>query len=106
MFKDIIANDIDNVFFNLSEFAEKMTIDGKELPLIVDSESQSYEKSLEDLERGVGNILIYVKKATWVDTFGKMPKQFDAIRFNKIPCTVMRVAERNGVIGITLEYGG
>lgn len=106
MFKDIIANDIDSVFLNLNEFADTATIDGKKMTVVVDSEARTYESNQEALERGEGNILIFVKKATWLENFKKLPKEFEAIKFNKTPCTIVRASERNGVISLSLVYGG
>ena len=105
MFKDIIANDIDNVFLNLNEFADTATINGKQITVVIDSEARTFEGGREDLERSEGNILIFVKKSTWIETFKKLPKAFDAVKFNKIPCTIVRATERNDVLMLTLEYG-
>lgn len=105
MFKDIIANDINNVFLNLNEFADTATINGKKITVVVDSEARTYAGNEESLERSEGNILIFVKKAEWLQAFKTLPKAFDAVKFNKIPCTIMRATERNGVLLLTLEYG-
>lgn len=105
MFKDIIANDIDNVFLNLNEFANTATINGKQITVVVDSEARTYEGSQEDLERSEGNILIFVKKAEWLKKFNTLPRAFDAVKFNKIPCTIVRATERNDMLLLTLEYG-
>lgn len=105
MFKDIIANDI-NTFLNLSEFADEVTIDGKKITAVVDNESRTYEQNKDEMERSIGNILLFVNKETWKKTYKKLPKAFDAMKFNKIACTVVRVTDRNGVLSITLDYGG
>lgn len=106
MFKDSIANDIEKVFFNLSEFADTVFINGKEIKVVVDNDAKSYGSSAEEMERSVGNILIFVNKETWKSTYGDIPKAFDALQFNNIPCTVIRAVERNGVLTLTLDYGG
>lgn len=106
MFKDIIANDIEKVFLNLSEFADNVMIDGKEIKVVVDSESRTFEFNREESDRSVGNILIYANKETWKNTYQKLPRQFDAMMFNNIACTIVRLSERNGVLSINLDYGG
>ncbi len=37
-FKEQLEKDFDDTFFNLDEFAELHTIDGKEIPVVVDNE--------------------------------------------------------------------
>ena len=106
MFKDSIANDIEKVFLNPFEFADTVFIDGKEIKVVVDNDAKTYGSSVEEMDRSVGNILIFVNKETWKSTYGKIPKAFDAMQFNNIPCTVVRAVERNGVLTLTLDYGG
>jgi hypothetical protein len=106
MFKNIIANDIEDVFLNLSEFADVANINGKDIKIVIDSEARTYEPNIEEMERTVGNILFYVSKETWKSTYGVLPKAYDAIKFNNISCVVVRSHERNGMLGITLDYGG
>jgi hypothetical protein len=36
--KDVIAEDVDSVFFNTEEFAEEAIIDGKSVPIIIDND--------------------------------------------------------------------
>lgn len=38
-FKEQLEKDFDHTFFNLNEFAELHRVDGKEMPIIVDSET-------------------------------------------------------------------
>lgn len=105
MLKDIIANDIEKVFLNLSEFADEALIDGKTIKVVIDNDAKTYESNKEEMERSVGNILIYANKETWLNTFGVLPRTYDAIMFNNIPCTIVRQTERNGVLTLTLDYG-
>jgi hypothetical protein len=55
-FKDTIAADIDNVFFDTGEFAESVVIDGKTVPIILDNDalqgmSELYAKGLSEGEQ-------------------------------------------------------
>lgn len=106
MFKNIIANDIEDVFLNLSEFADDANINGKKIKIVIDSEARTYEPNIEEMESSVGNILFYVSKETWKNTYGVLPQEHDALMFNNIPCVVVRSHERNGMLGITLDYRG
>ena len=105
MFKDYIADDIEKVFLNLSEFADEVLIDGKRIKVVLDNESRSYKSNVEEMERSVGNIMIFANKETWQNTFNRLPQAFDALMFNNRPCTVIRATERNGMLNITLDYG-
>ena len=105
MLKDHIADDIEKVFLNLSEFADEVMIDGKKIKIVIDNDAKTYASSAEEMERSVGNILIYANKETWKNTYGQLPRAFDAIMFNNTPCVIVRAVERNGVLTLTLDYG-
>lgn len=106
MFKDILANDIDRVFLNQFEFADEELIDGKLIKVVIDDEARTHESVSEELERGVGNILLFAKKDEWNEIYGKLPQAYDALMFNNQPCTIARVSERHGMLSISLNYGG
>lgn len=38
-FKEQLEKDFDSTFFNLNEFAETHTVDGKEIPVVVDNDT-------------------------------------------------------------------
>ena len=61
-FRDAVAADIDNVFFNTSEFAEAVIIDGKEIPIILDNDALL--KVSEDFAVGLaaGEQYIFIKQ--------------------------------------------
>lgn len=77
-FKEFAAEDIDDVFFCLDEFAETHTIDGKEMPLVMEADAlqdhsshweagakQNFDEGLYD-----ARMTIYVKAAD----YGPAPK--------------------------------
>lgn len=107
-FKEYITNDIDAVFMNTAEFADTVKLDigagAREIVVIVDNEHLSHNKNAQELDRGTGDIFFYVNKSAFVDTFGRQPREGEAMRFNVKPCTVDKVSERNGVLEITLSY--
>ena len=61
-FKDMVAADVDNVFFNNSEFSEEVIIDGRTVPIILDNDALSgmsdiYAQGLAD-----GEQFIFIKQ--------------------------------------------
>jgi hypothetical protein len=57
-FKETVAADIDNVFFQTDEFAESVIIDGKNVPIILDNHTlkgmaELYAKGLAEGEQFV-----------------------------------------------------
>ena len=61
-FRDAVAADIDNVFFNTTEFAKMVIFDGKEVPLILDNDALL--KVSEDFAVGLaaGEQHIFIKE--------------------------------------------
>ena len=62
-FKEIVKNDVRQVFMNLDEFSETHTINGKEMPVQIDSNEQiEREKRLNQNMDGIykNQKLIYV----------------------------------------------
>lgn len=104
MFKDIIAKDIDSVFFNTKEFADPALINGRQIDIVLDNQHLAHSHSLEEVEGLTGDIFYYVSKQAWLDTFGDLPEAYDAQNFNGRVCTVTKTGERNGVLEITLTY--
>lgn len=64
-FKDQLEKDFDNTFFNLDEFAELHTIDGSEIPVVVDNEtllSLNMGKTVESDGIFTDSIIIFVQR--------------------------------------------
>ena len=60
--KDVIADDIDSVFFNTGEFAETVVIDGREIPIIRDADTLSGKSEVYALGLMEGEELIFAKE--------------------------------------------
>jgi hypothetical protein len=73
--KDVIAEDVDGVFFNTDEFAEVVTIDGREVPVILDNDILDKKSgvfaALSDAEE-----LIFIRAAD----LKRMPNPGDGIK--------------------------
>ena len=64
-FKEQLEKDFDNTFFNLDEFAELHTIDGNEIPVVVDNETLlrlNMGKTVESDGIFTDNIIIFVQR--------------------------------------------
>ena len=71
-FKEVMKDDVNNTFMNVDEFADMHTVDGKEIPVLVDdNEIIEREKKMKSNMDGVyvKQKLIYVK----ADDFGRKP---------------------------------
>ena len=77
-FKDIVKNDINNVFFNDDEFAGSIIINGKTISVVVDSD-RLIERSQKEYEGiSIGEILYYIR----VKEFNKKPSEGEVQIFN------------------------
>ncbi|WP_422447808.1 hypothetical protein [Thermoanaerobacterium sp. DL9XJH110] len=97
-FKDIIQSDL-NVFFNLDEFAETHTIDGRPLNVIVDNDRLQQRSKKEYDGISVGEILFYVKASD----FGERPEQGTPMVFDGRQMYVFDCREDDGVYEIILQ---
>jgi hypothetical protein len=61
-FKDVIAADIDNVFFNAKEFAENAMIDGRSVPIILDDNALQGKSDVYAMGLAEGERLIFIKE--------------------------------------------
>jgi hypothetical protein len=61
-FKDVIAEDVDKVFFNTNEFAENAMIDGKSVPIILDDDALQGKSDVYAMGLADGERLIFIKE--------------------------------------------
>ena len=100
-FKEIVKNDVRQVFMNLDEFSETHTINGKEMPVQIDSNEQiEREKRLNQNMDGIykNQKLIYVSS----EEFGPMPKQGAMLNMDGKMYKVEDAIHEDGVYSITL----
>jgi hypothetical protein len=98
-FKDIIQSDLNNVFFNISEFAEPHTIDGRALNVIVDNDRLQQRSQKEYDGIYVGDLLYFVK----AKDYGPAPKPDSVQIFDGRSYTVFDVRQDVGVYEIILK---
>jgi len=100
-FKDMVANDIESVFLNLDEFADKHLWDGKELVCVVDDDTMIEKYSAEFDLLPKGSHLVYASAAS----FEKRPQVSSVVRFDKIIYTIDEIEEQMGMYRIFLARG-
>lgn len=101
-FKEAVASDIGSVFFNLEEFADPHTIDGVEMPVLIDDiEHVNREKRMKSNMDGIyaNQTLIFVP----ADRFGPLPARGRLLKLDTRRYTVIDATEEGGVYSITLE---
>lgn len=102
-FKQMIADDIHNVFLNTAEFSDIHNINGKDMPCQIDTYEQiEREKRYKDHMDGVyaNEQLIYVAASD----FGKIPKQGSVLLLDGKTYRVTEAVEEDtgGIYSITI----
>lgn len=100
-FKDIIAADVANIFMNIDEFSETHNINGKDMPVQIDSNEQiEREKRMNQNMDGLykNQKLIFVAAAD----FGPLPKQGSILRMDGAIYKVDDAIHEDGVYSITI----
>ena len=98
-FKTQIKNDLENIFFNMNEFAETHKIDNKSINIIIDND-KLIERSKKEYDGiSVGEILFYVKK----EELGYRPEQSRPIVFDGRQMYVFDCREDNELYEIILQ---
>jgi len=96
-FKEQLKKDLD-VFINQDEFAELHTLNGVELPVVVDNDRllQRTQKEFDGVS--IGEMLIFVKK----DDLGYRPEEGEPMRFGRKQMYVADCKEDTGMLEIIL----
>lgn len=101
-FKDIVKADIHNVFLNLEEFTDTHTVNGTNMPVLIDNNEQiEREKRNSKNMDGIftNQRLIYVAASD----FGPLPKQGSILTLDKRTFRVVDAIDEDGIYSITLE---
>lgn len=105
-FKEQIAKDNVQVFMNVDEFGDIHTINGKEMPVIVDNNElvdrekrYRYRNSLYADGVYLKELLIYVKESD----FGALPKIGRIITYDGKSYIVSDAINEDGIYSLTLE---
>lgn len=101
-FKDIVKQDVQQTFLNTDEFSEIHIVNGKQMPVQIDSNEQiEREKRFNQNMDGIykNQKLIYVAASD----FGPMPKQGSILTMDKRTYRVADAIDESGIYSITLE---
>lgn len=104
-FKDCLAADVQQAFLNLEEFGEKRTLNGREMPAIVDSnELIERQKGATWANSGEGlyaaRLLVYVR----AEDYGAKPRIGSSIDLDgRRRYTVLDCTDEGGIYALTLE---
>ena len=101
-FKDDLLTDIDNVFFNLDEFAEPLQIGTDTIMGILDSnlyEEKKYKLSEETKEVFQEGVTLFVKESELLI----MPRTGEQLTINNTKCMVEKTQKTGGVFEIDLQ---
>lgn len=101
-FKELIQNDVHNVFMNTKEFSEMHVVNGNEMPVMIDSNEQiEREKRMKQNLDGIytNQKLMYVAASD----YGPMPKQGSIVNLDDRIYKVADAIGEDGVYSITLE---
>ncbi len=102
-FKDFLADDIDNVFLNESEFGENVMINDKPMVVVMDEEALKKQNMKNAEKLAQGELLFYVKRSY----FNHIPQADKLMKFNDKKYRILSVIEQLGVLSITLaRYQG
>lgn len=103
-FKEQIARDNVQVFMNIDEFGELHTINGKEMPAIVDNNElvdrekrYRYKNSFDGVY--LKELLVYVKESD----FGKLPAIGRVVIYDGKSYIVSDAINEDGIYSLTLE---
>ena len=102
-FKQVMDRDVEETFFNTSEFADLHNIDGVDVPAIVDDiENIEREKRMKSNMDGIHarQVLLYVKASVFPSG---LPAQKRLIKLDGQMYTVVDATDEGGVYTITLE---
>jgi len=101
-FKDVLADDIKQVFFNFEEFGEIHKINGQDVLLIID-ENELTERE-KRIRRGVGDLhrkqlLFYVA----AEDFGPLPSPGNLLNLDGKKYQITDAANEDGIYSVNLE---
>ena len=99
-FKDIVATDMDNVFFNATEFATELNIEGENILVVLDDDQMKQRQLRKGME-GVHTeeLLFYVQKKSL--TF--YPRPDNIVRYDDVNWMITECEEDLGMFTITAE---
>jgi len=97
-FKDAVAADIDNVFFNTNEFGETVDIDGNSVPIILDNDALIKMSEIFAMGLAEGEQFIFIKEKD----MRRLPQPGDQLSKDGIKWYVRHSVSNMGVYAIRI----
>lgn len=100
-FKELIDSDIENTFMNTDEFSEMHVVNGKEIPVTIDTNEliERKKKANENMDGIYANQkLLYVAASD----FGPLPKQGSILILDGRTYRVDEAVSESGIYSITI----
>ena len=97
-FKDAVAADIDNVFFETKEFAENVIIDGNSIPIILDSDALQGMSELYAMGLAEGEQFIFIKEKD----MNRLPQEGEQLTKDGKEWFIRHAVSNMGVFGIRI----
>ena len=98
-FKDAVAKDIDNVFFETKEFAENVIIDSNSVPIIQDDDALQGMTELYAQGLAEGEQFIFIKQKD----MHRLPQPGDQLMKDGKPWYVQHAVSEMGVFGLRIS---
>jgi len=97
-FRDAVAADVDNVFFNTGEFAEEVVIDGRSVPIILDSDALEGMSELYAFGLSMGEQFIFIREKD----MHRLPQEGDQLTKDGKEWYVKHAVSNMGVFGLRI----
>lgn len=103
-FKEMMREDISNVFLNQDEFGEQHTVNGREgVSIILDDiellNREKFRKEVKDDGTSLNHSMFYVKASD----FGRLPKAGQQVTIDGLNFQVEKAANEQGIYSITIR---
>lgn len=101
-FKEIVTQDINNIFFNLDEFAELHNINGRDIPIVIDEDIlQTRSQNKSERYDGIysAQVVIYVK----IKDLSERPIYGEHFELDNKLYLVSECSESLGIYEVVLE---
>lgn len=105
-FKEQIAADNKNIFMNLDEFSDIHTINGKEMPVQVDSNEMIDREKRYQYKRNLYADGVYLKELliyVLAEDFGPLPAVGRTLTFDKKTYVISDAIDEDGIYSLSLE---
>jgi hypothetical protein len=97
-FRDAVAADIDNIFFQTGEFAETVIIDGKSVPIILDDDAIQGMTELYAQGLAKGEQFIFIKEKD----MHRLPQEGEELTKDGKEWYIKHAVSEMGVFGLRI----